>query len=411
MRLCADFDTVIAKMPNSSVEQSAPAICIATPEYPPQFGGVGVSVQRIARYITATGLRVHVVVCPHLVPAEHGRYRRADVTSEMGEDGVTLHRIALSFRSSESRRRDRLMDVAIQLQRLHSRFDFAAFHGFDARATGLLVSAVGGDFGRPVIVSCRGSDLDCHAIDPSEVSGICRGLEAATVCTFVSHASMRRACTLAPDVRQKAVVILNSYDVARIGPDRGPTSRETIVIGTSGRLRCKKGAEYLVDAVSKLVASDMRARLVIIGGNDAREDGYWREILTDGVTAGWLTVTGFLNRDEALEQLNELDIYVQPSVQDGCPNALLEAMANGLACVGTSVGAIPEVLRDGIDGLIVPPADGDAILQAICTLRDDGVRASFGRAAKQRVCADLSPTIELELWRSVYEGIGIAGSR
>ena len=78
-------------------------------------------------------------------------------------------------------------------------------------------------------------------------------------------------------------------------------------------------------------------------------------------------------------------MFALSSRYEGLPIALLEAMAAGRACVATRVGGVPEVITDGVDGVLVPPGDHDALARAVTTVLDDPARGDdLGRRAAAR---------------------------
>ena len=88
-------------------------------------------------------------------------------------------------------------------------------------------------------------------------------------------------------------------------------------------------------------------------------------------------------REQIYEALRAADLFVFPTLSEGFSKALLEAMAAGLPVVATAVGAAPDILRDGHNGLMVPPADAAAIASAVTRyLRDPEMAARHGAAAR-----------------------------
>jgi glycosyltransferase involved in cell wall biosynthesis len=91
------------------------------------------------------------------------------------------------------------------------------------------------------------------------------------------------------------------------------------------------------------------------------------------------------SRDDVPRLLTGLDIFALSSRQEGLPLALMEAMATGLPCLATSVGGIPEIVRDGVEGLLVPAGDPQALSSALRRLvADPGLRNRLGSAARER---------------------------
>jgi len=102
------------------------------------------------------------------------------------------------------------------------------------------------------------------------------------------------------------------------------------------------------------------------------------------------------------------DVFVIPSLQDNLPNAVLEAMACGCAVVGFRIGGIPDMVRDGVNGLLVPPGDVSTLASAIQSLlADDGRRAAMGRAGREIAEREYSRRLQgeryIELYRSLIE--------
>ena len=111
-------------------------------------------------------------------------------------------------------------------------------------------------------------------------------------------------------------------------------------------------------------------------------------------------------REETLAYLPYLDIFAIPSLTDGCPNALLEAMSAGCAIVGSNADAIGEIIEDGVSGLLVNPASSEELATALQYLADKPqLRKELGLAAKMKVEKDLAPEVELNNWLRVYEGL------
>ena len=109
--------------------------------------------------------------------------------------------------------------------------------------------------------------------------------------------------------------------------------------------------------------------------------------------------------------LARADIYVQPSFQEGLPNAVLEAMAMGLPIVATRVSGNEDVVTDGDNGLLVPPGDPDALAAALRTLvADPALAARMGRRSREIVESRFSLTAVMNQLRDAYRGAPIKRS-
>jgi len=154
---------------------------------------------------------------------------------------------------------------------------------------------------------------------------------------------------------------------------------EAFVIGIVATLRSWKGHRYLFEAFAK--REDRESRLVVVG------DGPQREAL--GALARELgiaeRVTFAGNREDVAPWLRAFDLFCLPSyANEGVPQALMQAMATGLAVVTTPVGSIAEIVEDGVSGLLVKPGSADALRDAIDALAANPARReALARKARE----------------------------
>lgn len=185
-------------------------------------------------------------------------------------------------------------------------------------------------------------------------------------------------------------VIHNGFEPgrARLSSDRAAAramlkcDADTIVVGTVALLKVQKGIRDLVEAARLVVARDPRVRFVQMGDGPLEHDA-----------RRWVAEAGLTDRLLLLDRVADpmtllpgVDIFVLPSLWEGLPIALLEAMAAGLPAVGTRVSGIEEVIVDGVTGRLVPPADPPSLARAILELANaPTLRASFGDRARARL--------------------------
>lgn len=193
-------------------------------------------------------------------------------------------------------------------------------------------------------------------------------------------------------------MIPNAVDLARFRAERRPRAGPARVAYV-GRLRQVKGVAVLVDAWH-LLAPRGEARLVIAG------DGEERPALAAQIARlsleGSVLLAG--ERADVPAVLREADVYVQPSFQEGMPNAVLEAMAAGLPVVATRVGGNEDLVTDGDNGLLVPPGSPAELARAIRRLVDDPALARrMGERARARAERYGLPSVTAQLVRA-YRG-------
>jgi glycosyltransferase involved in cell wall biosynthesis len=383
-----------------------PKVCITTLEFPPDVGGVGESVHRIAQILFDLGYEVHVAVFHSKQRKDEG-FRRSSC-STMIQDNVIVHRLEPANRSHQPIMQDYLSEVYFLLKKLHQEHQFDVFHAFFVNETGFLTTLLAQEHNVPVINSIRGSDLHKHVFNPKQHGQIAWTLENSAWVTFVSRDLQQRASLLAPGIRRKSSAFWNSIqpiDFRQLPTPFLVNQLRGTVIGTVGRFRDKKGLEFLFDACAKL-KQQLEFTLLLVGDFADREREYWQqEVETSGI-ADRIVITGMLERRQALAFLPHMDIFTVPSLHDGCPNTLLEAMLAGRAIIGTHVDAIGEILEDGQDALVVNPGSSEELAEAIHWLaRSPELRQQLGQAAKRKVLEQLSPTVEQAHWNAVYQRV------
>lgn len=159
---------------------------------------------------------------------------------------------------------------------------------------------------------------------------------------------------------------------------------ETFLVGAVANLFPRKGYEYLIRAVG-LAAQDVPTLgCLIVGEGDPGYRAALEALTRDLGLADRVLFAGF--QPDVYPYLAAMDLFVLPSVMEGFGIALLEAMAMGRAVVATKVGGVPEVVEDGVTGLLVPPADRSSLARAIVRLAEvPSLRRAMGEAGARRV--------------------------
>jgi colanic acid/amylovoran biosynthesis glycosyltransferase len=166
-----------------------------------------------------------------------------------------------------------------------------------------------------------------------------------------------------------------------------PASRDddgTFRVLSVGRLVPAKGHGVLLEAAALAARNGVRLHLTIVGDGPRRERlaALAREL---GI-AEHVTFAGAVSQDALPAMFAAADAFCLPSFAEGLPVVLMEAMATGLPAVTTGVMGIPELVRDGENGVLVPPGRADLVADALGRLaRDPELRARLGRAGRARV--------------------------
>ena len=175
---------------------------------------------------------------------------------------------------------------------------------------------------------------------------------------------------------------------------------KTCLIGTVGRLTPVKGIPYLLQAAGVLLRQGANVKVMIVGDGTIRAD---LEAQARGMGISENVV--FLGHREDTDQLMEaMDIFALPSLSEGIPMALLEAMAASRPVVASRVGGIPEIITDGLDGCLVGAMDVDGLAECCRRLIDSPALAEkMGALARRRVERDFSAMAMADRVSSLYK--------
>jgi glycosyltransferase involved in cell wall biosynthesis len=198
-------------------------------------------------------------------------------------------------------------------------------------------------------------------------------------------------------------------DRTALRDELGLASDELLIVAV-GNLYPVKGHAVLLRAVADLQRSGALAsipwRLAIAGRGE--EEGRLRALASEGGIADRVALLGF--RQDVPDILAAADLFAMPSLSEGLPLALVEAMAAGLAVVVSQVGGVPEVAAAGREAILVPPGDPASLAAGLGRLlRDPEARAAMGAAARERALRDFSVSTMCEAYERLYRGE--AGSR
>jgi glycosyltransferase involved in cell wall biosynthesis len=202
------------------------------------------------------------------------------------------------------------------------------------------------------------------------------------VCEAARQAELRQAN---PDPT-KVVAIYNGVEIGQFQYNN--QSNETIrrefsipvdafLIGTIARLHPQKGHKQLLEAMRLLRQNHPQIYCLIVGDGALRTE---LEALSEALGLSDRVIFAG-NRQDTPALLHTFDLFVLPSLWEGFPNVVLEAMAAGTIVIATNVDGTPELISDGETGLLIPPADPQAIVEAVSRLFQDREQAAKMAAA------------------------------
>ncbi|RLC82367.1 MAG: hypothetical protein DRI61_02490 [Chloroflexi bacterium] len=368
-------------------------VCFISDTYPPQVGGLAISVRRMAHSLAQAGHSVHVVtVSEALSPG----------TVHTESDGpITVHCLG-----THKRLRDTLTDWFETAVKLDATEDFDFFHGYFLAYAGYIAALAARYTGKKSVVSARGNDLDVMPFDPNRAPFTFKALEWADAVTAVTRDLARKAQAISG--RRDVRVIHNGVDADLFAPsDPDPELRTTLgldrgpIVGFVGEARAKKGVGRLLRIFPRIHEAT-GAQLVLIGS--ARKDAQeMLDFFRRRHPEVPLTVVPPQPHEEMPRYYALLNVVVMPSLRDGLPNTLLEAMACGRPVIASAVGGMMDVITDGIDGILLPPRDDDAWVEAITRILQNPEKGErLGHAARQTILNRFTIGQEVEAILALY---------
>lgn len=228
----------------------------------------------------------------------------------------------------------------------------------------------------------------------------------ATCIVTVSEEAKKSVVAVERRPPEQIKVFPNGIDLARFERTAPAALRteyqadgETMLIGVVARLDAIKGHSHLMEALSEVYKQHSNFQCLLIG------DGECRDALTAQVRQlGLQDHVQFLGfRRDIPELLSVLDLFVLPSISEGLPTVVLEAMASTVPVIATRVGGIPEVIQSGENGMLVPSKDSTALAESILQLMNHPqLRSNIAAAGRKRVEEQYSFRRQMEQFETLY---------
>lgn len=281
----------------------------------------------------------------------------------------------------------------------------AHFASEPAQASAIASAMIGGSF------SMSAHAKDIYMSDPVALGERLRAARFTVTCTDYNRRHLQGLGGPSASVHR----MYHGIDLQRFNRPAAhatPSAPATPVILSVGRLREKKGFPTLIEACAELAARGVPFECEIVGyGPD--EAGLRAQIAALGLSTR-VRLLGKLPQDRVIEAYSRAALFVLPCQigadgdRDGIPNVLLEAMAMRLAVISTPVSGIPEVIHDGVNGVLIAERDPHALAAAIARLLGDAdTRERLGAQARRTVAEQFSNDRNLRLVR----GLLLAGTR
>ncbi len=376
---------MIQQLPEPGEQQLPLAPCVAMVchrYFPFPGGGADRQAQRIAETLAAQGWRMRVLT--KLLPGTHKREMLNGVevrrlwSSELRGLQSVFFTLNLLYRLLRSPR-----GQVIHLNQMYREILPALIARRLRRSPIVIRIACGGAFGdvarlqtipagRQMLRLSRRADAIISLSGQITQELIEQGFARERIVEIPNGVDTRRFCPVSPEEKARLRAALK-------------LPQEGLLVIFTGRLHFQKGVDTLLRAwaaVQQAQAQGEQAHLLLLG--EDQEGGKLRQMADDlGIRAS----VHFLGHVEpVLPYLQASDVFVLPSLFEGLSNALLEAMACGLAVVTTNIGGTCEVIRPDVDGRLFAPGDQTTLAQLLIQmLSDTGERERYGAQARRRV--------------------------
>lgn len=267
----------------------------------------------------------------------------------------------------------------------------------------------------PVVSSCHGSDVSMFPYVPGHERWTRRlpeTFERVAAVHCVSE-SLRRGVVGLGLEAAKARVIRQGIDPQLFRPNGGPPEDpSTFRVISIAWLRWEKGFEWGVEAIGRLVATGVPLEFTILGNDPKDEVGEPSErqrIAHTVADAGLEEHVQLVERAPSREVARRLQMshaFLLPSLDEGLPTVVLEAMACGVPVVATDCGGVSEAVTDGVEGFIVPPRDPEALAVALARLwREPALRKRMGEAGRRTATSHFTLERQVREFRDLYHEV------
>jgi len=223
----------------------------------------------------------------------------------------------------------------------------------------------------------------------------------------VSHATAKWLIDKRGVPRDKVVVIPYGVNLDLYRAGENPELKQKLgiepdarVVGVVARLHPQKGHRYLIEAAKSIVAKYPKTKFIIVGDGELRAEleklGRAQNVEKNFMFLGF--------RKDVKDLMRVFDVFCLPSLYEGLPNVVLEAMATAKPVVATAVDGTPELIVDGETGYLVPPGDPQALAEKISSLvANQELARRFGSNGLKRVKAEYSLEKQVEGFQNLYQ--------
>lgn len=374
-------------------------IALLSEKYTPDIGGLAISAGRLSELLTTAGHEIRVFAPTSNLTAS-------------ARQTLTANSVSVTRFGAHKRVDDTLLDWFELIVKEHKRAPFDLLHAYFLPQAGFVAAYAGKYLNIPSVVSIRGNDIEQAAFDPSKFSHIMYALQNASAVTTNASELSKKARAF---FEREIVLIPNGINTEIFRKvERNKVLAETLnlkletpnVIGFAGELRSKKGLSTLLIGYAQINKKNP-STLLIVGDVRAGEYQQAFDEYQRGNPDTHIIITGYVAHKDMPAYYSLMDVFVHPSLRDGMPNAVLEAMACELPVITTPVGGMLDVIEDDVNGKIIQVNHVDLFVNTtLKLLKDEETRKRLGGSAREKIQKEFTLQKELEGNLAVYKKIG-----
>lgn len=375
-------------------------IALLSEKYTPDLGGLAISAGRLGDSLAAAGHDIRLFAPTVNLPPT--------IKQILHSSGVHVTRFGAHKRVD-----DTLVDWFELIVEEHHREPFDLIHAYFLPMAGFVGTYAGKYLNIPSVVSIRGNDIERASFDPSKFSHVMYALQNANAVTTNASILAKKAKAF---IDREIHIIPNGIDTTLFKRlERNTFLAETLdvqrqtsnVIGFVGELREKKGMATLLTGYAQL-AKKIPVSLFIVGEVRDGEDKKIFDEFRNSNPEYRITITGHVPHKDLPAYYSLMDVFVHPSLRDGMPNAVLEALACEVPVIATPVGGVMDVIEDGVNGFFVNVNDAQDLAQKMAeVLSQPEKREAVARSGREAVLSQYTLEKELQANLKIYASLGV----
>ncbi|MFA5931378.1 MAG: glycosyltransferase [archaeon] len=369
-------------------------VCILFHKFQPENEGISISIDRLTKNLS--NVEFHIISSKKDSSGED--ILRTSIETTKYAKNVFLHRVGFINTVDSEWYPDSLDNFCFVIEQLHTKYKFDLIHSYYLTPNGYIGTLIAKKLGIPSLVGVRGNDLGRNYLDYRRLFLIYWTLQHADYLTFLNE-DLRTTANIISPCKNKSKVVMNTAYFPY--PEReNKVLHKELIFGYWGDMKRKKGIIYFLDAITKI--KNMPFAVKLLGDISSEERNIYEKIIAKEKLSHKVTFYSSIKHDQVADWVSQIDVFVFPTINDGCPNVLFEAMYLSKCIISTNITAVSQVFKEG-EAKLVPPRDSNALSNAILYFIKNPEKVTiFGKKAKKAL-ARCNVKIECEEYNKIYK--------